>query len=1236
MRGLGCIGAQPGVYKYSGVRIMAAAYPVAVPELSYVERASAPLLPTGTIQPDAVPAAKPAPPIRLMRIIVPAVMILAMLGMVALLLTGEGQLNPMMLLFPLMMGASMLAMFMPQGGDDTDESRRVYLRHVSFLREQALEHAAAQRAHELHRHPDPKALFSAAGSIRMWERSTGAPDVCEVRLGLGTTALCTPIELASTPATEDLDPVCAVALRHTVTAVGSVPAMPITVQLASFPIVAFVGSAARDCARALLAQLVFHHGPELIGIEVSTAQGGTTSSPYTAEWEWLKWLPHCREPENAEKRILLVEADSDNHWAVMNPEAPWECVIALDPRPASELYQYAFDEGIVLRADQHLYACVVGEVEDIGVPDRLSVREATQLAKSLHPFRRPDRHGTTGSSDLTALLGYLDAEHLTAEALWAPRAPGDPTRLNVPIGVDTQGRPLYLDIKESAHGGMGPHGLCIGATGSGKSELLRTFVVSLALSHSPRELNFVLVDFKGGATFLGLDGLPHTSAVITNLQDEASLVERMHDAISGEMNRRQELLRRAGNYANVDDFNRAADEHREEPLPALVIILDEFSELLGQHPDFADLFAAVGRLGRSLHIHLLLASQRLEEGRLRGLDSHLSYRIGLKTFSAMESRQVLGVPDAYELPNQPGRGFLKSDSAQLTGFQTSYVSGSLTASHTPTPQTVTTLTEFHTAADTRPRLAPIPAQSNDDVKRTTGPTLVDRTVELTTIRARELGYAAHQIWLDPLPAALPIGGVVRPGAALTAPIGIIDRPFEQRQDPLLADFTGGNGHLVVCGGPQMGKTTMLRSIAVSLAATHSTADIRFYVLDVAGEGLRNLERLPHTAGVAVRGEDEKMQRIVDEVVGFIDTPEPYHTFVFVDGWQALNQDVDDLMLKLQRIASEGLDAHVHLLVSTSRWTAVRPAVRDLINQRYELRLPEPMDSLIDRKKQEKLPAAPGRGITPAGEGFLIAQSSAQDIAHVARTAEQEGQGAVPRLKVLPAQIAATELPPTTHPGVLLGIGGERLEPITVDWDDTQHVLAVGSRGCGKSQLLRIIGRGVCEQGREQARLLIIDHRRRHLGAFDESMLAGYSGTTDASHKLIADLCVTLRSRMPSAQISAEELVNRSWWDGPDLYLIVDDSELLPPSLLDPLAEFIPHATDIGLHIVLARKAGGINRALYQPALAELKDASPLIAVFDADKDEGPILGLVPRPLPPGRAQLSLRGQRIGLVQVVND
>src|SRR5262249_3731219 len=250
-------------------------------------------------------------------------------------------------------------------------------------------------------------------------------------------------------------------------------------------------------------------------------------------------------------------------------------------------------------------------------------------------------------------------------------------RLQAPIGTTAGGIPLELDIKEAAENGKGPHGLCVGATGSGKSELLRTVALGMMARNSPKVLNLLLIDFKGGATFLDLARSPHVSAVITNLSEEAPLVARMRDALAGEMNRRQQLLRAAGcvSVAAYEHARRAGV--RLTALPALFIIVDEFSQLLSQHPDFADMFVAIGRLGRSLGMHLLLASQRGDEGRLRGLEAHLSYRICLKTLSASDSRTALGSLSAHPLASAPGAGCLRSPTGDLIRSQTAFVSGPL-------------------------------------------------------------------------------------------------------------------------------------------------------------------------------------------------------------------------------------------------------------------------------------------------------------------------------------------------------------------------------------------------------------------------------------------------------------------------------------------------------------------------------------------------------------------------------
>ena len=207
--------------------------------------------------------------------------------------------------------------------------------------------------------------------------------------------------------------------------------------------------------------------------------------------------------------------------------------------------------------------------------------------------------------------------------------------------MTASGDPLVLDLKEAAEHGVGPHGLVIGATGSGKSELLRTVVAGLAATHPPEQLAFVLVDFKGGAAFADLARLPQVAGLITNLQSDLSMVGRAMAALQGELARRQRLLHLAGNQPDLRAYaaRRAADP-RLEPLPSLLVVVDEFGELLAARPEFLDLFIAIGRVGRSLGMHLLLASQRLDEGHLRGLDSHLRFRICLRTFSAAESSDV--------------------------------------------------------------------------------------------------------------------------------------------------------------------------------------------------------------------------------------------------------------------------------------------------------------------------------------------------------------------------------------------------------------------------------------------------------------------------------------------------------------------------------------------------------------------------------------------------------------------
>ncbi len=814
------------------------------------------------------------------------------------------------------------------------------------------------------------------GTTRLWERRPRDEDFGEIRMAVGEQKLGLKLSSSSTNPVEDLEPLSAHALRSFIRAYSTVPEQPIAIYLRAWARVLFQGDEERirSLVRALLAQLATFHSPDDVWIAFCV------SDERRADWEWTKWLPHSLHPHDTDgagptrmtvsawgelENLLgaeFMERPQFDPDAVPGREEPFTVIVvdggvvpaghrldgpgfrntvvldlsgALSWRPGRITLRFTVEEdelGLV-RTDRERKE----QVTRLGRPDTFGLTGAVSLAKRLAPYRMGLGSASDSSEplssnvELTTLLGIPDLHRHDPNALWQQHT--GPSRLKVPIAVGADGEPVELDIKESAQGGTGPHGMLIGATGSGKSELLRTLVLSLALTNSSETLNFILVDFKGGATFLGLEDLPHTSAVITNLAGEAALVGRMQDALHGELMRRQELLRSAGNYTSALDYEKArASGVPLVPMPSLFVVVDEFSELLAAHREFMELFVMIGRLGRSLGVHLLLASQRLDEGRMHQLESHLSYRIGLRTFSAMESRGVLGVPDAYQLPPAPGSGFLKSGVEALTRFRAAYVSGPYQQRRGSANQArVASQTVPWTSSYVVPRQLPdTPEPEPEQPQEETGETLLSVAVD----RLLTAGPPAHQVWLPPLDLPATLDQVLPPltphpeyglttdashRGRLTIPLGIIDRPFDQLRDLLTVDLSGAGGHIAIAGGPQSGKSTMVRTIITALALTHTPREVQFYCLDFGGGTLAGLAGLPHVSGVAARLDAERVGRTIAEVTTllaererfFLDNgidsmatfrrrlaagefPEHRHgdVFLVIDGWSTVRQDFD--------------------------------------------------------------------------------------------------------------------------------------------------------------------------------------------------------------------------------------------------------------------------------------------------------------------------------------------------------
>ncbi|MBE7192544.1 MAG: type VII secretion protein EccCa [Gordonia polyisoprenivorans] len=1357
--------------------------------------------------------------------LLPVIMVVAVIGMLAMMFATGGRnilTNPLFMMFPLMMLMSMFGMFAAGGrgggkkAAELNEERKDYFRYLAGLRTQVGDTSGAQRAALAWSHPDPRSIPDLIGTRRMWERRPADNDFAHVRVGLGTQRLATRLVPPETGPLEDLEPVSMVALRRFVRTHSVVHRLPTAVSLRGFPAINIEGvrQETRELLRAMVIELCAFHGPDHLRVAVVTAD------PAGEAWDWAKWLPHVGHPSLADavgpmrmifptladlETALATELADRGRFSRSAPPTPGRVhlvVIIDDGRVtgAERLVNDAGMEGVTVLdltappdglaarrglqlvvSDGTVSARSAYGTEDFATMDALGIAECEAMARRLARYRLAtaaslaslDSEATALDPGLPALLGIDDVSRFDTAVHWRGRTGRD--RLRVPIGYTPSGGTVELDIKESAHGGTGPHGLCIGATGSGKSEFLRTLVVAMLATHSPAELNLVLVDFKGGATFLGLERSPHVAALITNLEQELAMVDRMKDALSGELNRRQEVLRAAGNFANVTEYEQArAAGAPLQPLPALFIVVDEFSELLAQKPDFAELFVAIGRLGRSLHIHLLLASQRLEEGKLRGLDSHLSYRIGLKTFSANESRSVLGVPDAYHLPSVPGSGYLKCDAGEPIRFNTCYVSGpyqppadvrdtvtgvgdapglrgamkmftalpvpfdadddasgldttgtnrvppaaSVGAGGSVLDQAAALLSAVPPAssppsvpaptASTPPASTPPASTATSDIPPepagvTAGTVSVPSLLQTLVGRIAGAGPSAHEVWLPPLDESPTVDGLIgdrdfsTPSAPgdLRVPVGIIDRPFDQRRDQHVLDLSGAAGNVAVVGGPQTGKSTAVRTLIVAAAATHTPEQVQFYCLDFGGGSLAGIAGLPHVGSVATRGDMDAVRRTVAEVTAVVrarelrfarlgiesmsdyrarrqdwmrtgrtgpDDPladDPHgDVFLVLDGVGVLRGEMEFLEEQIGIIVSQGLSYGVHLIVTATRWAEVRPAMRDLIGSRLELRLGDAMDSELGRKAASQVPHnRPGRGLSPDGMHLLVALPRLDGDPSPA-TLPMGGQLALdtislayPDRRALPVRKLGTEISAARvaelvadaeivlgpHQ-VAIGVGELELAPVILDFGVQPHFMAFADVEHGKSTLLKTIISGLVGGATpDQVKIVLIDYRRTMLGIITGDHLAGYASSGENATKMMHQLAAYFTKRLPPDDLTVDALKARSWWSGPDVYIVVDDYDMVATSSgnpLLPLIDLASHARDIGMHIVLARRSGGLGRALFDPVIGRLKDLSSDMLLMSGDRDEGYITGRTRmQRLVPGRGELVSRTRTQEMIQV---
>jgi S-DNA-T family DNA segregation ATPase FtsK/SpoIIIE len=695
------------------------------------------------------------------------------------------------------------------------------------------------------------------------------------------------------------------------------------------------------------------------------------------------------------------------------------------------------------------------------------------LARALAPLHDAARETGRSIPSHCRLLDVNDLRAPTAAAIgdrW--QAGGAPIAT---IGMGEHG-PLRIDLARD-----GPHALIAGTTGAGKSELLRSIVAGLALNNSPLDLSFVLFDYKGGAAFAECARLPHTAAVITDLDDR--LAHRALRSLNAELRRRERLLADSG-AGELSDY-RAGPGQIMNPLGRLVLVVDEFAALADELPELLGGLIAIAARGRSLGIHLILATQRATGAVSAEMQANLALRIALRLIDPAEALALVGTaaPAAIDKA-RPGRAFVRlGPTAQE--FQTAHLATTITADGGEVR--VEFLDDWGRAVRTGP-----PAGSPGSA----GAEHSDLRVLVDSMRAVPLPAGADQRsrpWLSPLDDLLSIDQLAAPPGPQLVAIGLIDLPDEQRQEPLVVDLDRG-GSILIAGPAGSGRSLALQTLTAAAARRRSCAELQLFVVDCASHGLDPLAALPH-CGAALSDDDPEpiarlLHRLTEEVSRRRAEPNPRDLeagpalLLLIDGWENLVTALDDYdsgasIEILQTLLRDGPSARLTIAVTGGRASlrhravagvgatyllgAVSPDIAALVG------LPAPARPRGAVSPRTTAPPPPGRAIrVPDGSevqfAFLGADAGAAtqqqvvgEIAAGTSAGAARTSGRRIRIRPLPRRVQRDHLDAgrELQPGeVVLGVGGDAGEPIAVDlFAGDGRWLVAGPPGSGRSSLL---------------------------------------------------------------------------------------------------------------------------------------------------------------------------------------
>jgi S-DNA-T family DNA segregation ATPase FtsK/SpoIIIE len=1091
--------------------------------------------------------------------------------------------------------------------------------------------AVRQLQRELrHLSPDAATVLDIAvrRRSRLWERRRDDPDHLRVRMGTA--------DLPSGVTIED-----PAELEHRRTVARPAVDVPVTLDLGDHGVVGVAGRPehARPLVACMLAQLAVAQSPRDVRFVVLTEHAAAE------EWSWLAHVPHARpeggrpstvrlgnDAETLARRIAELGAEVDARQRAVRESrgallTAADVVLVVDGArrlrtlpglvrvlrdgPAVGVYSVCVDSERRSLPEECVAVVTSGAtMHSLDVHRTADVREVKAdlvpagwfeaVARAIAPVVDVDDGGGTGGLPARSrLLDVLQLEPPTPEAVLDRWSRTGPTT-EVVIGESLDG-PFSFDLVRD-----GPHGLVAGTTGSGKSELLQSMVAALAAANTPESMTFVLVDYKGGAAFRDLATLPHTVGMVTDL--DTHLVERALHSLGAELRRREHVLADVGAKDLEDYVEGVVGDAARPPLPRLLIVIDEFASMVRELPDFVTGLVNIAQRGRSLGIHLVLATQRPTGVVTGDIRANTNLRIALRVTDAGESSDVIDAGDAAGIAKStPGRAFVRLGASALVPFQAGRVGGRRPG---VVAEVVPEVWSSPLGWDDLGRVAaePPPRTTTESAGRTDLVDLVDALTEA----ASRLGIARpHRPWLDALPERIVLDDLDEPtvthappvgGDLPVLPFGRQDFPADQRQAPAVIDLQE-LGHLFVVGAPRTGRSQVLRTIAASVADRVSCAEVHLYGIDCGSGALLPLETLPHVGAVVQRTQLERVRRLLTKLVdethrrqqvlaagghaGVVEQRRAAaeaerlpHLVVMIDRWEGFTGSFAEiehgkLVDQVGFLLREGAAAGVHVIVTGDR-QLVAGRLAALVDDKLLLRLTDRADYALAGLNPRALPE-----VLAAGRAYTADSSVETQVALIDADPTGQAQAASLRRRGAAAtqrdqRVAADHRPfrvdqltgPLTFEDAwsrrvegdpasvfaLIGVGGDDLVPMGPDLADGPGSFVVtGPPKSGRSTVLTAVVRSLTAQG---IGVVVVAPRRSPLRTFEGS--AG----------VVAVLTARTVEESSLAPLFADPV-------GPRVLVIDDGEHLKDCPAADWLAEFLRSCPDTGRALVVAGTTGEV-------------------------------------------------------------